>query len=113
VACEPAADSVTFSLPRVPLLVRLRCRPLHQKILQHLRVHFTVCEGFERGELPRAFNRSSLEVNESCLAAHARLAHNPLRIFFRRYDPTIPHMNDAVAIFCSHGIVGDHQDGLP
>src|ERR1700730_2846540 len=46
-------------------------------------------------------------------AVHARLAHSPLRIFFRRYDATIPHMNDAVAIFCSLGIVGDHQDGLP
>jgi hypothetical protein len=54
-----------------------------------------------------------LKSNESCMAAHARLAHSPLRIFFRRYDATIPHMNDAVAIFCSLGIVGDHQDGLP
>lgn len=108
-----AAASVTFSLPGVPLLVGLRCRPLHQKVLQHVRVHPTLCEGFERGELPRAFNRSRLEVNESCPAAHARLAHGPLRIFFRRYDSTIPHMNDAVAISCSLGIVGDHQHGLP
>src|SRR5208283_769676 len=36
----------------------------------------------------------------------------PLRIFFRRHDRTIAHVDDAVAIGCGFRIVSDHQNRL-
>ncbi len=39
-------------------------------------------------------------------------AAGPLRIFLRRHDFTVPHMDDAVAVACRGGVVSDHQHGL-
>ena len=36
----------------------------------------------------------------------------PLRVFFRRNDLSVAHVDDAVAIFGSLGVVRNHQDGL-
>ena len=37
----------------------------------------------------------------------------PLRVFFRRNDLTVAHVQDAVAVGGGLRIVGDHQHGLP
>src|SRR5438270_12908923 len=43
----------------------------------------------------------------------AALVRLPLRIMFRPYILSVPHMHDAVADGSGLGLVGDHQHWLP
>jgi hypothetical protein len=96
---EPATSTLARSRSTTELL------PLNPPIINH---------AFTSGNAgSETLVQSKHSGNQISLAVHTRSAHSPLRIFFRRYDAAIPHMNDAVSIFCGLGIVRDHQNGLP
>src|SRR6266849_5784796 len=81
----------------MPATARVRMRPLSSTVLRPAGCAIKPQTGRERsGSHP-----------------DSRMMGRPLRVLVRAHDLSVAHVNDAITVLGSLGIMRDHQHGLP